>query len=253
MFVTKSAINFRQKIYILWPMIRPSLSVVIPAFNEEHSLAYVLSDTLHQLPKIISKIEILVVNDGSTDNTLAIAKYFARKNKRVKVVNIRHSGFNNAFVAGLKRAQGEYVTYMQADGQDLVRDMVNCYASLPGSDLVLGTRGKRIDYDPYRLILSYGGLILYRLLFGIKHDDVHWIYFWRRSELAKIKLNPNSGMFMLVETLVRFSKKGLTIREAPAPYRPRFAGASKNSSPSVVAQTLISMTKFWWKLSFGQI
>lgn len=229
-------------------MKRRSLSIVIPVYNEQQSLNYVLKDTLRNLPKLVRNFEIIVVDDGSKDGTNKIAKAYARQYKRLKVIRQKHGGFNKALIAGIKVAKKEYVAYMQGDGQDLVRDMVNCFKVMDQYDLVLGTRGRRIDYDFYRFILSYGGLLLYRFLFDIRYEDVHWVYIWKTKEIQKLKLDPHGGMFILVESLIKFRKSGLKIGEAPSPYRPRFAGASKNSNTEVVFKTLLSILKLVWKI-----
>ena len=231
---------------------RPSLSIVIPAYNEEESLGYVLADTLRYLPKVVANYEVIVVNDSSTDRTQEIAISFAKKNKHFRVVHrTTNGGFNKAMITGIKAAKKDYVAYMQADGQDLIRDMVNCLRIMGSYDLVLGIRGKRIDYNLYRIFLSYGAWFLYRVLFGITYEDVHWVYVWKTKEVKKLKLDPDGGMFILVESLVKFQRKGLKIGEASAPYRPRYGGVNKNDNHVVIWRTLISMFKLWHKIMSG--
>ena len=235
------------------PKNKPSLSIVIPAYNEEESLGYVLNDTLSYLSKYVKDYEVIVVDDGSTDKTPKVADSFAKRNRRLRVIHrATNGGFNKAMIRGLKAAKKDYVAYMQADGQDLVRDMVNCFKVMDKFDLVLGVRGKRLDYDLYRTILSYGGLILYRVLLGITYEDVHWVYVWKTKEVQKLKFDPKGGMFLLVESLVKFKRKGLKIGEASSPYRPRYGGINKNDSLEVVVKTLISMFKLWYKIVTGK-
>lgn len=232
---------------------KPSLSIVIPAYNEEESLSYVLNDTLRDLPKHIANYEVIVVDDGSTDRTAQIADSYAKKNKHLRVVHrTTNGGFNKTMITGLKAAKKNYVAYMQADGQDLIRDMVNCFRVMDRYDLVLGIRGKRIDYNLYRTFLSYGAWILYRLLFGITYEDVHWVYVWKTKEVQKLKLDPNGGMFIFVESLVKFQRRGLSVGEASAPYRPRYGGVNKNDSLEVIFKTFISMLKLWYKIVTGK-
>lgn len=233
---------------------KPSLSVIIPAYNEEESLSYVLNDTLHDLPKTVNDYEVIVVDDGSNDRTPQIADSFAKKNKHVRVIHTAtNSGYNNAMIIGLKTARKDYVVHMQADGQDLIRDMVNCFKIMHKYDLILGTRGKRIDYNLYRLTLSYGCALLYRILFGLTYEDVHWVYVWKTKRVQKLTFDPEGGIFILVESLVKFRRKGLKIGEASSPYRPRYGGVNKNTSPKVVWKTLISIFKLWWKIVTGKI
>ena len=190
---------------------RPSLSIIIPAYNEEESLGYVLNDTLKNLPRVAHDFEVIVVNDGSTDNTPHLAEIFAKRNKRVRVIHQTHKGFNTAMISGLKAAKKTHVAYMHAGGQDLIRDMVNCIRIMNDYDLVLGIRGKRVDYNPYRLLLSYGALVVYWVLFGITYEDVHWVYIWKTKEVQKIKLDPDGGIFLLVESLIKFKQRGLNV------------------------------------------
>ncbi|EKD94511.1 MAG: glycosyltransferase [uncultured bacterium] len=229
-------------------MNKHSLSIIIPIYNEEQAIGYVLQDSLANLPRIVPNFEIILVDDGSTDRTYEIVKLIAKKNKQIRLIHQKHSGFNKALLTGIKSTTKEYVAHMQGNGQDLVRDMVNCFKIMSQYDLVLGIRGKRIDYDFYRFLLSYGGMFFYRLLFDIKYEDVHWIYVWKTVELKKLKLDPTGGMFILVETLIKFRAKGLRIGEATSPYRPRYAGVSKNTDIKVVLRTLNSMVKIWWKM-----
>jgi len=230
-----------------------SLSIVIPAFNEEESLGYVLTDTLVYLPKLVRDYEVIIVDDGSTDKTAQIADSYAKKNKRIHVIHQTHGGFNKAMITGIKSATKNYVAYMHAGGHELIRDLVNCMRIMQDYDLVLGIRGKRIDYNWYRLLLSYGCLIIYRVLFGITYEDVHWVYFWKTKEIQKLKLDPKGGVFLLVESLVKLRRKGLKVGEASAPYRPRYGGDNKNTSIKIVWQTFISILKLWWKIVNGKI
>lgn len=234
------------------PSKKYSLSIIIPAYNEEESLDYVLSDTLRDLPKHIKDYELIIVDDGSTDNTPQVIDSFLKKSKHVRVIHRKiNGGYSKAMITGLKAARKDYVAYMQADGQDLVRDMVNCFRIMDKYDLVLGIRGRRIDYNLYRLILSYGCSILYRVLFGIIYEDVHWVYVWKTKEVQKLKFDSKGGIFLLVESLIKFERKGLAVGQVSSPYRPRYGGVNKNTNLKVVWETFTSILQLWWKIRTG--
>lgn len=234
-------------------MKKSSLSVVIPAYNEEVSLGYVLKDTLQDLPKHFKDFEIIVVDGGSTDATPQIADIYAKKSKQVKVIHQPNQGYNKAMIAGIKIAKKDYVAYMQADGQTLIRDMEKCFDVMKDYDLILGVRGNRLDYSLYRYILSYGCWALYRILFGITYEDVHWVYIWKTKEVQKLNLDQAAGLFLLVESLIKFKRMGLKIGEAPAPYRSRFGGDVKNTSLPVVWNTLTSIFRLWFQIILGTL
>jgi len=221
----------------------PSLTIAIPAYNEEENLEWVLRDILSEAPKQLSDFEIVIVNDGSTDNTGKIADNFAKKNKKIKVVHKKNGGYGEAMLRGIKEAKKEFVAYMPADGQFLVKDMLNCFPLMDSSDLVLGYRGKRKDYNLYRLILSHGYLFILKVLFGISYKDVNWLNIWRSKEIKSLKTR-SRGVFLLAEIILKFKKKGLRISEAKSFYRVRRGGEVKNAKLRIAVQTLIDLLSF---------
>lgn len=225
----------------------PSLTIAIPAYNEEESLPWVLSNILQDAPQHFSDFEILVIDDGSTDTTRKIAEGFAKKDKHLRVVHQTNQGYGGAMLRGIQEATKAYIAFMPADGQFLLKDMVGCWPYLGKADLILGDRGVRVDYSRYRFLLSYGYLFLLWLFFRLPYRDVNWLNLWRRNKVQKIK--PLSrGVFLLAEIVIRFKRQGLKIIQVSVPYRKRHAGQVKNTKVKVVWQTFIDLLKFWlWR------
>lgn len=235
-------------------MSKTSLSIVIPAYNEEVGIPVVLDDILTHMPRYVPDYEVIVVDDGSTDKTGNIADEYARKNKRINVIHKSNGGYNSAMIAGIKNATKEYVGYFQADGQNLVRDFVHCYNALQKYDLVFVGRGKPHDYNTIRLFFHYGGFFLYYMLFGLRYSDPHWVYFWKTKEIQKLDLDPSGGVFLLVESLIKFEKKGLKVKElGPVKYRGRIGGEQKAVKPLVIWRTGKSVIRLWWQTVTGKI
>lgn len=230
-----------------------SITIAIPAYNEEENLEWVVKDALKTLPKYFDDWEIVIVDDGSTDRTGQLADQLAKKHKQVRVVHQPNGGYSKAMLTGIRAAKKEFVAYMPADGQFLVRDMENCFKIMKQNDLVLGYRGGRPDYNIYRLILSYGYLILLWLLFGITYKDVGWVNIWRTREVQNLKINDTRGIFLLTEIVVKFKKRGLRISEARSYYRPRKAGEVKNAKLKVVIDTFLNALKLKWQLLRGRV
>lgn len=227
-----------------------SITIAIPAYNEEENIAWVIKDTLKELPKYFRNYEVVVIDDGSKDKTGIIVDKLIANNKHLRVIHQINGGYSKAMLTGLKTAKKDFVAYMPADGQFLINDMRHCFEILEDNDLVLGYRGGRADYTTRRIIFSYGFLLLLLLLFKIKYMDVGWVVIWRTKKIQRTKLKYLGGIFILTESLVRFMRKGYKIAEAPSYYHPRASGEVKNAKLKVVFQTFTNALKLWWELMF---
>lgn len=90
----------------------PKVSIIVPAYNVERLLADCIDSILSQTHK---NIETIIINDGSTDNTLDIASEFAREHPNIIVINQTNGGVSSARNAGLRAASGQYVAFVDAD------------------------------------------------------------------------------------------------------------------------------------------
>jgi len=225
-----------------------SITIAIPAYNEEENIASVVKDTLKELPRYFRDYEVIVVDDGSRDKTGTIVDKLVTKNKYLRAIHQPNGGYSKAMLTGLKAAKKEFVAYMPADGQFLIHDMRHCFEILEENDLVLGYRGGRADYTTRRIVFSYGFLLLLLILFNIKYMDVGWVVIWRTKKIQKTKLKYLGGIFILTESLVRFMRKGYSIAEAPSYYHPRASGEVKNAKFKVVFQTFTNALKLWWEI-----
>ncbi|MFH1827143.1 MAG: glycosyltransferase family 2 protein [bacterium] len=226
----------------------PSISIAMPAYNEQENLEWVIKNTLKNLPLYFKDSEIIIVDDGSTDKTGEIADKLAKKSKNLSVIHQKNGGYSKAMLTGIKAAKKEFVAYMPADGQFLIPDMRHCFEIMEENDLVLGYRGGRPDYTTRRVIFSYVYLTLLLILFDIKYMDVGWVNIWKTKEVKKLKLKAAGGIFILTEILVRFKRKGLKVAEAPSYYRPRKTGEAKNAKFKVAFITFLNALKLWFEI-----
>lgn len=111
------------------------ISIVVPCYNEEESLPYFYDEVEKVVKNIKADIEYVFVNDGSSDNTLKILKFLAKKDKRVKFISFsRNFGKEAAILAGLEYSTGDYVTTMDADLQDPPELLLEMYDALENDD-----------------------------------------------------------------------------------------------------------------------
>ncbi len=146
----------------------PAISVVVPAFNEARNLPTLLAALERQLTALVDRWEVLVVDDGSTDDTAAVvAPWLARANVRYLQLS-RNFGKEHALTAGIDHAAGDVVVLMDADLQHpvtLIEPMLTAWRG--GADMVCATRASRADeawakrlgsWLFYRLVNSNGRL-----------------------------------------------------------------------------------------------
>ena len=88
-------------------MINPAISIIIPVYNVENYLEKCLTSVVEQS---FTEFEAILINDGSTDNSLEICKRFASEDKRLKIISQPNKGLAEARNAGLKIASGKYIT-----------------------------------------------------------------------------------------------------------------------------------------------
>ncbi|HEX7435725.1 MAG TPA: glycosyltransferase family 2 protein [Caldimonas sp.] len=141
---------------------RPSISCVVPAFNEAENLGALLTALLPQLAELTDSWEVIVVDDGSRDRTpAAIAPWLVRPGVRYVRLS-RNFGKEAALTAGIDRAAGEVVLLMDADLQHpatLVPEMIAAWAK--GADMVCAARASRADES---WVKRLGTWLFYRLV-----------------------------------------------------------------------------------------
>ena len=101
------------------------VSIIIPVYNSERYIAYIIEDLLNQS---YENFEIIVINDGSTDNSQEILAEFEKRDERVKVVEVKNAGVSEARNLGISLAKGDYIRFIDADdriNKDSVKNMVD--------------------------------------------------------------------------------------------------------------------------------
>jgi len=121
------------------------LSIIIPLYNEAAGLDELLSRTVDALSKTNAEYEVIVVDDGSTDNTLNHLLKLRQENQQIKVLQLsRNFGHQAAYTAGMHQANGKYIVLMDGDLQDPPEIIIDMYNKISSQDLDV-VYGKRIN------------------------------------------------------------------------------------------------------------
>lgn len=225
----------------------PALSVVVPLFNEEASTEVLVRDLAAVLGP--SRWELILIDDGSSDRTAAIALRLARRDRRVRLVRLaRHYGQTAALQAGFDHARGDVVVSM--DG-DLQNDPCNIPALLTklghGYDLVTGYRESRQDHWLARRIPSWTANRLVRAITGVRIRDTGCtLRAYRRQLLERMRLYADMHRFV---PAIAARTAAAVIAEIPVGHRPRRSGSAKYGLSRVLPVavdllTLAMITRF---------
>ncbi|ABC56473.1 MULTISPECIES: glycosyltransferase family 2 protein [Methanosphaera] len=209
------------------------VSFVIPALNEEGIVGKTIkSIPVDEIEEAGYDVEIIVVNNNSTDNTAQEAKdagatVFLEKNR----------GYGNAYIRGFKEATGDIIIMGDADGTyplEQSMDFIN-YIVDDGSDFVIGSRFKgTIEKGAMPALHQYIGNPLLtkmlNILFNSEYSDTHCgMRAFTKDALHKMNLTA-PGMEFAVEMVIEAREKNLNIKEIPISYKKRGGGEAKLSS-----------------------
>ena len=222
----------------------PSLSIVIPAFNEEDNLGPLFEGIFDVLRDDPDFCELVVVDDGSSDRTAALTLEAARGEPRIRLVkHDRNRGLGASIRTGLSAARGEAVLYTDADLAFDFTLIPRLLSLLDDNNVVVGRRANRGE-GFRRLVLTKGYNTLCRFLFGLRVGDVNFACkLIPRRALGGMKLE-SEGSFIDAEILLECSRQGFTISEFPLEYYPRTRGRSTLSRGAVIVGILIEMARY---------
>jgi dolichyl-phosphate beta-glucosyltransferase len=157
-----------------------NLSIIVPAYNEENRIEEFLHDLLDYCSKNLEHYEILIINDGSTDNTRGIVSNIIKNDKKAKIINYKNNkGKGHAIFQGVLAAEGDFILFIDADGSIHPKEIMKMYNyyQIHNVDVIIGSRKSSASYitlhQPlYRRILSKIFNLYSNLLFQVKINDL---------------------------------------------------------------------------------
>ena len=206
-----------------------TLTIIIPAYNEERNLASVLDSVMQVELSYGADKEIIVVDDGSTDNTVSRVQSFVAANPQARINLIRHisnQGKGAAIRTALPAVSGEYVIIQDADGELDPRDFAKMLSKMVDEDLpvVYGSRfliaggrlGSRFFYYGNRILSA-----LANVLYGQHLTDEATCYKLFRTSLLRSLTLRCRGFEFCPEVTAKIARCGIKIQEVPINYYPR--------------------------------
>ncbi|MFM7736219.1 MAG: glycosyltransferase family 2 protein [Alphaproteobacteria bacterium] len=224
----------------------PTVSAFFPCYDDAPTICGLVERVSAALDEVGIDHEVIVVDDGSTDDSVARLERLAAAMPRLRIVrHPQNRGYGGALLSGFAASTGEWVFYTDGDGQydpDEVRLLVARMS--PDVDVVQGWKIRRQDPWPRRMIgRLYHHAVRAAFALPVRDTDCDFRLI-RRSLLDRVRLEHTSGV-ICVEMLRKFSAAGARFVEVPVHHYPRLHGRSQFFRLSRVARTLTDLGGLW--------
>ena len=225
-----------------------NLSVVLPAYNEQDNISHTIKKVFTIIPRFAEEFEVIVTNDGSTDNTKGCLEALSDKYTSLKVITHEvNKGYGAALRSGFSKAKYDYIFYTDGDGQFDVEEIEKLVCLLSSCDIAAAFRMTRSD-GLHRALNAHAYNLFVNLLFGLNVKDIDCAFkLLKRGVFDSIDLKSN-GAFISAELLIKAKKKGYVIKQCGVKHLARKKGKPTGNRPQVIIKAFIELFKLWKEL-----
>ena len=231
------------------------LSIVIPVYNDEANIKANLTRILDTMKMLAIDFEIIVIDDGSTDNTWQ--EVDSIKDNRISLyMEPRNQGKGWAFLNGCKHAQGEYIALMDSDLQITPWELIAFFRimHLYDADVAIGSKRhpySNVRYTLARWLVSNAYNLMCRLLFGISLRDTQCgLKLFKRSALEKVITKILIKRFAFdIELITALKEHNIRIADAPVNISRQYNQGSVQLGN--ICQTFKDTLAVWWRKRKG--
>lgn len=226
-----------------------SISAFFPAYNDWVTIASQVILVSSVLRELVDDWEVIVVNDGSPDQTPLVLQELGKRIENLRVVtHPQNRGYGGALRSGFEAARKEWVFYTDGDAQYDPRELTKLYEALsPGVDFVNGYKIGRSD-PVHRIVIGRVYHWFVKTVFGLRLRDVDCDFrLMRRSVFQKVVLTRSSGV-ICVELMKKVQDHGFRIAQVPVHHFHRTYGRSQLFNFPRVGRTLLDLVRLWFEL-----
>lgn len=220
----------------------PSLTFIIPTYNNDKVIEKVIRQAFEVGKRIASRVEIIVCNDASTDTTAVILDNLRKKFSNIRIItHPTNKGYGQTIKELYYGAKSDWLFSLPGDYQIAPREIEKLLPYADHADMILGTRIRRQDPQG-RLFQSRVYNLLLRILFGISVRDVNTVRLMKTSMLKNIHLRSYSA-FVDAELVIQALQKGYIVKEVPIDHQPDKSGGSGGHLMTILS-TIFEMIQF---------
>jgi glycosyltransferase involved in cell wall biosynthesis len=219
----------------------------MPGLNEEDSVESAVRRVMASLERLTTEYEIIIIDDGSTDQTGPIAERMAVENDRIRVIrNEKNVNYGISLCRGIKAATCEWILH---DGMDLPLapdDFDKFIPLFDDADVIVARRIDKAAHSPWRRVTSWTNNLLLRILFAPRSTDLNFVQFYRRSFVQNLNVISTSPAFVTPEIILTAERTRKRVREVSVEFQKRYAGKAHFGKFHDIAWTLKDMFRLRW-------
>ena len=229
-----------------------SLSMFFPCYNEQDNVGQTTQRAIEVLEGLKADYEIILVNDGSADQTGARADAIAAGNSRVRVIHhAQNMGYGAALQSGIRAAKKKFIFFTDGDGQFDIGEIKLLLPLIEQNDIVCGYRLDR--KDPFvRKLNGWMWTRLVNLLFGMHIRDIDCAFKLFRAEIFEGMKMSSDGALISAEILARATRRGFKIAEVGVHHYPRKAGKQTGAKLTVILRAFEELFKLYNRIRKGE-
>ncbi|MBD3250405.1 MAG: glycosyltransferase [Candidatus Pacebacteria bacterium] len=228
-----------------------SLSVFFPCFNEAANLPLLIEQAQKEVPKLAKKYELIIVNDGSSDDTLEVAAALQKKYPQLRLVSHQQNlGYGEALATGFQESRFDWIFFTDGDNQFDLSELAEFIPYAGQYQVVIGYRKNRAEGWTRQIYAEILKLFV-KLVFRLHVKDVDCAFKLFKAEVIKPLELISTGGFVSSEFLYRLKKQGIEFKQLPVTHLPRQFGTPTGNSLRVLVKAGWDALRLYFKLKLG--
>ncbi|RJQ25325.1 glycosyltransferase family 2 protein [Candidatus Parcubacteria bacterium] len=232
----------------------PELSIFFPFWNEGKNIENVVTSAVAVAEKVADQWEIVMVDDGSSDDTLEKAQKLAQKNKNLKVVS--HSpnrGYGAALKEGFLNSKYRYIVFTDGDRQFDFQEVTKFIEKIDNADIVIGYRRERKDHPVRHLLMNLLKIWDY-IFFRFYFKDIDCAFkMFKKEAVERIMPLRSEGAMITTEILAKAKNKNLKIEQVEVSHYPRKYGDQSGANIFVIVRAILESLTLWLDIKNARI
>lgn len=231
----------------------PSLSVFFPVFNEAENIPLIVKEAQEILPLVAQKFEIIIVDDGSIDQSAAVAKRLAAHDSRIILINHQKNlGYGAALQSGIKASRYQWIFFTDGDWQFRLEQLKEFIKYIDNYQVIIGYRTKRVE-GGLRAFNARLFKLYIDLLFRVHVKDIDCAFKLFKADLIKNLPLISTGAVISSEILYRLKKKRIKFKQLPVTHYPRQYGQPTGNNFQVIIKAAWESLKLYLNVKIASI